>query len=270
MVGPTRAGKGVIARILSALVGPENVAGPTLSGLGNEFGLAPLIGKPLAIVSDARLGKNNDNVVVERLLSVSGEDTITVNIKYKEQWTGKLPSRFLIISNELPRLGDASGAIANRFAVLQLERSFLGKENHGLESELRKELSGILNWALTGLDRLTEQDRFTRPASTDDVITSLQDLASPVAAFVRDKCERGTGEIVEIDDMYSAWREWCEDNGHRPTTTQTFGRDLKSVVPELRVIRPRVDGGRVRQYAGVSLVKRSRESEITRTGETLQ
>jgi putative DNA primase/helicase len=42
MIGPTRGGKGIIARILSALIGPANVAGPTLSSLGGEFGLAPL------------------------------------------------------------------------------------------------------------------------------------------------------------------------------------------------------------------------------------
>ena len=55
MVGPTRGGKGAIARVLSALVGRQNVAGPTLNSLGGDFGLAPLIGKPLAIISDARL-----------------------------------------------------------------------------------------------------------------------------------------------------------------------------------------------------------------------
>ena len=59
MVGPTRGGKGAIARVLGALVGRENVAGPTLSSLGGDFGLAPLIGKPLAVISDARLNGRN-------------------------------------------------------------------------------------------------------------------------------------------------------------------------------------------------------------------
>jgi putative DNA primase/helicase len=104
-VGPTRGGKGVIARILTALIGRENVAGPTLNSLGGEFGLAPLIGKPLAVISDARFVGKDSNVVVERLLSISGEDTLTVNRKFRDQWTGKLPSRLHVISNELPRLG---------------------------------------------------------------------------------------------------------------------------------------------------------------------
>ena len=48
LIGPTRAGKGVIARVLKALVGRGNYAGPTLASLGTNFGLSPLIGKPLA------------------------------------------------------------------------------------------------------------------------------------------------------------------------------------------------------------------------------
>jgi putative DNA primase/helicase len=108
LVGPTRAGKGVTSRILAALVGDENVAGPTLSSLNGDFGLAPLLGKTLAVVSDARLNGKGAHTVVERLLSISGEDTLTVNRKYRDQWTGKLPCRLMLCSNELPQLGDAS------------------------------------------------------------------------------------------------------------------------------------------------------------------
>ena len=53
---PDPRGKGTIARILTALVGAGNAAGPTLASLGTNFGLSPLLGKPLAVVSDARLG----------------------------------------------------------------------------------------------------------------------------------------------------------------------------------------------------------------------
>ena len=119
MVGPTRGGKGAFARILTALVGSENVAGPTLSSLGGECGLQPLIGKPLAIVSDARFGGRDSTVVVERLLSISGEDTLTVNRKCRDQWTGKLPPRLHVISNGLPKLGTrrAGNRRQNRLAA---------------------------------------------------------------------------------------------------------------------------------------------------------
>ena len=152
LTGPTRGGKGVIARISARSSGPCSVAGPTLTSLQDDFGLAPLLGKTLAVVSDARLNGGRDgSKVVERLLSISGEDMISVNRKYREQVTTKIAARFMLCSNELPEFGDASGAIAGRMVPLMLTRSFLGVENLDLELGLLDELPGILNWALAGL-----------------------------------------------------------------------------------------------------------------------
>jgi putative DNA primase/helicase len=58
-----------------------------------------------------------------------------------------LTTRRHVISNELPRLGDASTAIVGRFIILILSRSWLGEENHQLEVQLCEELAGILNWS---------------------------------------------------------------------------------------------------------------------------
>jgi putative DNA primase/helicase len=261
MVGPTRGGKGVIARVLTALIGRQNVAGPTLNSLGGDFGLAPLIGKPLAIISDARFVGKNGNIVVERLLSISGEDTLTVNRKYRDQWTGKLPSRLHVISNELPKLGDASTAVVGRIVLLLLSRSWLGKEDHELERCLHRELPGILNWALAGLERLTvdNENRFTRLASSEEAIITMCDLASPVAAFVREKCEIGVDKEAEVDQLYAAYKGWCEDNEHPKASKHVFGRDLRAAVPSVRKARPaRPGSGEERRYvyAGLALQNR--------------
>jgi putative DNA primase/helicase len=257
MVGPARSGKGTIARVLAAMIGKGNVAGPTLASLGTNFGLAPLLGKPLAVVSDARLSGANVHQVVERLLSVSGEDMITVDRKYRDQWTGKLPTRFLILSNELPRFGDASGAIAHRFVVLVMKTSFLGKENTQLTEELLTELPGILCWALHGLDRISRQP-FTMPESSSEAILQLQDLVSPVAAFVRERCDRGRDYEIECKELYAAYRDWADDNGHHLATSQTFGRDLRAVMPELRIVRPH---NLPRRYGGLRIKQRTTHSD---------
>ena len=135
---------------------------------------------------------------MERLLSISGEDTLTVNRKYRDQWNGKLPSRLHVISNELPKLGDASTAIVGRIVLLLLSRSWLNREDRTLEPALLRELPGILNWALDGLMRLTivNENAFTRLPSGDEAIIEMRDLASPVAAFVREKCEVGHGKEI--------------------------------------------------------------------------
>ena len=54
LVGPTRSGKGTIGRVLGAMLGEDNVVGPTLDSMNGEFGQSQLIDKVLAIVGDAR------------------------------------------------------------------------------------------------------------------------------------------------------------------------------------------------------------------------
>jgi putative DNA primase/helicase len=81
-VGPKRSGKGTRARLLTRLVGAANVVAPTTSSLAGAFGLQPLIGKSLATVTDARFGGEHLSTVVERLLSISGEDAISIDRKF--------------------------------------------------------------------------------------------------------------------------------------------------------------------------------------------
>jgi putative DNA primase/helicase len=252
IIGPLRSGKGTIARILMALVGRGHVANPTLSSLGQEFGLAPLLGKSLAIIGDARLGRKTDTrAVIERLLSISGEDSLTVNRKFRDQTTVRLPTRFMLISNELPAFGDASGAIASRFIVTTLETSFLGRENIHLENELMAELPGILLWALEGLDRIDHQP-FTVPKASEEAVAALADLVSPMSAFVRDHCDQGPDYEIRIDTLYEGYRDWCRDSGMTPVTKPMFGRDLHAVLPRLRTIQPRSDNQK-RSYVGIQL-----------------
>jgi putative DNA primase/helicase len=271
MLGPIRSGKGTIARTLQKLMGgKDNVAGPTLAQLGTNFGLASLLGKPLAIISDARLGDTPSHVVVERLLSITGEDTLDVDRKFRDVCTGKLPTRLVILSNELPKFRDASAAIATRMLILRMTESFLNREDKELEQKLAPELGGILKWSLEGLERLNKNGRFTVPKSSDDAAVLMMDLASPMSAFVRQKCltdlarakdiakkhnidpttnkhwahELGIGlELGELwvsrDEAYAAWLKWAEANGHMRTAKSTFGRDLRSVVAKIKDRRKR-------------------------------
>lgn len=262
LVGPKRSGKGTIGRVLTGLLGAHNVAAPTLAGLSTNFGLSPLINSPLALISDARLsGRSNASVVVERLLSISGEDTITIDRKYLDPWTGRLPTRFVILTNELPRLSDSSGALASRFVILVLKVSFYGEEDPKLTSKLLGEAPGIFNWALDGLDRLRERGHFEQPASAREQLEVLEDLASPVAAFIRERCRVGDEHGVLVDDLFQAWKVWCVEQGDQSAGLKsTFGRNLRAAEPRVHKVRVRTgaddgddDADRVARYHGIGL-----------------
>jgi putative DNA primase/helicase len=247
IVGPKRAGKGTIARVLTALIGPANVAGPTLSSLADRFGLAPLVGKPVAVISDARFsGRSAEQaVVVERLLSISGEDTLTFDRKNREHITTRLPTRFTILTNELPRLTDASAALPSRLLVLQLTRSWYGEEDTGLAQRLLQERAGIFRWAVDGLRRLRTRGRFVQPTSGADAAKRLVELSSPVTAFVQERCELGPDKTVNKRTLFDAWRGWCNDASGPIPHDHPLGRQDSAV--GIECARPR---SRHRMHSG--------------------
>lgn len=257
LVGPKRSGKGTIGRVLTGLLGPHNVAAPTLQGLTTNFGLSPIVGRPLAIVSDARLSSRADSMIaVERLLSISGEDTLTIDRKYREPWTGRLNTRFLIMTNEIPRFSDSSGALASRFVLLTMSNSFYGREDPMLTDALLAEASGIFNWCLEGLDRLHERGYFTLPGTSRDALRQLEDLSSPIGAFVRDRCRVGPALEVGKDELYAGWRTWCEFEGRGKVSTKAvFLRDLRAALPEVGVARLREGNERHQVVTGLDLNK---------------
>ena len=170
-------------------------------------------------------------------------------------WTGKLKTRFLILTNELPRLTDASGALAGRFIILVLDQSFYGREDHGLSERLITELPGIMNWAIDGLDLLQKRGYFVPPASSRGSQAELEDLSSQTGAFVRDKCLLDPLRQIDSKTLYDEWCKWCTENGHEHVgTTQLFGRNLSSAASGVKLSNPlREAGGRIRYYKGITL-----------------
>jgi putative DNA primase/helicase len=252
--GPQRSGKGTISRVLRSVIGEQNVAGPTLSSLQTNFGLWPLLSKSLAVINDARLsGRSDLPVIIERLLSISGEDAQTVDRKNMEPITTKLSARIMIVSNDLPRLEDSSGALVGRMLLLRTTKSFYGQEDKSLTDRLIAERPGILHWAIQGWKRLRDRGHFVQPDSSTQLLEQMQELSSPIKAFIRDCCELLPHTEIECADLFKSWETWCEENGRHAGTSQIFGRDLRSAFPELNIHQRRVLTQRMRFYQGIRL-----------------
>jgi putative DNA primase/helicase len=256
LIGPKRSGKGTISRVIRGLVGPENVTCPTLASLGTNFGLWPLLGKTVAIIQDARLGGRTDAAAIaEKLLSISGEDAQTIDRKFLSPVTAKLYARFMLVTNELPKLADSSGALPGRMILLRMTQSWYGKEDTALTDRLFVELPAILLWAIAGWQRLRERGHFVQPDASMGMVDELADLSSPVGAFVRERCQVRPGCQIERSALFSAWQCWCQEQGRdHPGDAATFGRNLRAAVPSLGNSQPRAESGcRVRVYEGVCL-----------------
>ncbi|MCK6083841.1 hypothetical protein KZX32_10945 [Corynebacterium kefirresidentii] len=247
LVGPPGGGKGTLSRTIQQLVGIENVVSPSLTKLGSEFGLSDLIGKPLAVIEDARSDySHTSGTTVERLLSIIGEDAVSINRKNQSYWNGTLPTRFMLVANEVPRFPDASGAMIRRFVAVKLSKSVPEEErDEKLGVKLKAELPGIFNWALAGLKRLEQQHHFTEPETMADIQSMMSDLNSPVANFLDEEpTYRVTGnpsDYVELKAVHAAYKSWCEEVGRSNMNQQNLAQQLDSVSPDIEVKNTKPD-----------------------------
>jgi putative DNA primase/helicase len=217
------------------MAGKENVSSPTLIGLTNEHGLQGLYHKTVALVSDASISGGNADTVraVERLKSISGEDSQQINPKCKAYIdVDRLKVRFVIMSNELQKLTDPTGALAGRFIYLITTQSFFGKEDVRLEEKLLAEIPGIFNWAMDGLMRLLKRGYFQESAAGLDAKAMAEELGSPVIAFVREYCERGANRQTRGQELYDAYKRWCNEAGRSPMGRNRFYEEFQRAFPD--------------------------------------
>lgn len=244
IIGKPRSGKGTILKIIRAVLGEQNIATPTLSGLAEKWALESLVGKSAALVADARLSARSDETVItERLLSISGNDPQDIQRKYRGTLTGyRLNVRFTLFSNLLPRLQDVSSAFVTRCIFLHTPNSYLGREDVHLYERLEGELSGILNWCIAGRMMLKEARwRIEQPQTGLSLVHEMDSIISPAKIFLRDRCVVEQSVECKTAELFNLWIDWCNENDiANPGTIQTFSRKIKAVEPRIDTYQKRI------------------------------
>lgn len=214
LIGPPRAGKGVITRVLGKLVG--NVAATTLISLArDQFALAPLERAGLITLADMRGTPSQISACSGVLLEVIAGDPVSINVKNRPHRQAVLPGRIFACSNELPEFRDNSQALASWFIYAKLVEGHLGKEDPTLAARLLAELPGIAQWSLQGLQRLNEQGRFTTPGTMAELKEEALATTSPMLTFLEDTYEitGAVDDTLPVSEVLTAYRQWAEDTG---------------------------------------------------------
>lgn len=257
LVGPKRAGKGTLIGVAEALLG-DGAAATSLESFDprNSFGLANLVGKSLGVIGEARWGRDSQGRN-EMLLRWISADSVPVNVKYKPVETIVPEARLMIASNELPRFFDAGGALASRFVVVELQRSFYRSEDFNLRPRLLAELAGIANWAMAGLADLSEVGRLSETGRGREIEHELELASSPERQFLEELCELNREARTEKNELFAAYCDWCVSERVSSASKAVFFRKLNAAFPGMFTSHRGRDRDRTHFIQGVRLVKRS-------------
>ena len=153
-------GKSVFFEIVTAMFGRENVSNYSLQSLTEEKGFyrAKISNKLVNYASEIS-GKLEASLFKNM---VSGEP-VEACLKYGQPFTMTDYAKFIFNCNELPKDVEYTNAYFRRFLIIPFDVTIPENEqDKNLHAKIiEKELSGVFNWVLDGLNRLLEQKRFS-------------------------------------------------------------------------------------------------------------
>lgn len=267
--GPTDAGKSVLLDFALAFYGPENDARQTIQDLANRtWALAQLYGRPINIRADLGNAVIDNIGLVKELIA---GDSISAEKKFKDPFTFRPRTKFLFSANEAPRRSTEDDAFWSRWITLIFPRSVpkAHQDKHLIEKLTTPgELSGALNRALEGLERLEAQGGFSYAPSAAENQRLWDTYGSALQRFISACVEPcWDQEAAEPQsDIYRAYCQFAEQQNATIESKGRFTRELKKLGP-VAAAKRRIDGSQVWCYTGMRL----RDEEVgTREKKSVQ
>lgn len=253
-------GKSTLLKVLEELLGGENTSSVDLQNLAaSDFRKAELFNKYANIAADLPAEGLKDTGDFKKL---TGEDKVTAERKHEDPFQFYNHATLINAANELPEVNDNTDAFFRRWIIITFPFKFVDspEEEHekqkkpGLEEEITsdEELSGVLNWALEGLQRLFDNGEFSGSRSTQELRERYRKLESTVGAFASEELVGvdDKDEWVTKDHLYETYVSWCQDNSLESEYKGQFFKKLQKYVP-VHERRVSIDGRRQRVIAGV-------------------
>ena len=111
--------------------------------------------------------------------------------------------------------------------VVEIEPIPEGERDPEIKERIKEEGAGILNWALDGLARLKERDRFEVPSAVKGATVRWRETNDVPAMFVAERCKINQEKSERSTKLYTNYRLWCEENGHKPKSSTQIAEDWR-------------------------------------------
>lgn len=247
LYGAEGTGKSTLADVLRELIGEGDIASESVDQLSSRFGLASVV-RSRAIVSDDAVGGSSkvEAAVLKKL--VTGEP-MTADRKMQHVVSFRYYGPIMITANKLPEVKDATHALYGRCVVLTLDRQFTSEDAKrdllGYTSVMdmlrkKKEMPGILNWALKGLAKVVDNHKLPDVTEAIDAANTWREDNDPVYAFLREHCTYDPDVYnyqVPLAWAVSVYAETqMADRTYTPRRVKTLlGREAKNVIRGVQV-----------------------------------
>jgi len=209
LIGAPGAGKGTVVTMLEAMLGPQRCGTFELADLGNRFARARLLGKYIVCFNEDVIGRKDSGKILAALKRLTGNDSVSIEEKFQKGFDTKLFCRAVYSGNELPIFEDASRSLARRLNILKFSH-VPDKPDYSLKKRVVRESPGLAMWALQGLRRLLENQKFTRPKVSEEFLQDSDKLSNPLGATFEDCLKFESDGFTSKVVLYQLYSAICE------------------------------------------------------------
>ena len=262
-VSDPRLGKGVIIGSIRETVGPLKCASTTIQAMSGRFALENWINKTVAELVEGRIGKNFDaQIVMTKLLGISGRDPMPVEAKHIKEETIQLRTRILASTNEILALSDSSGAFASRLIVVVLQnwrRNPIagGTEDINLKAEVAYNRPAIFNYYRKGYLNLIAEGQFRQPKAGLEALREIRYANDLMLEFADTQLIFEKGASVLRRDLQNACEQWCQWRRRTYPGPSWIGRRLRGLGRGIEDDEDQTKGEYDRYYLNVRIRTRA-------------
>jgi putative DNA primase/helicase len=220
-------GKSVLFEIIKALFGKQNFSSFSLADLMSENNRALIANKLLNYASEINALTTKDTF--KNLVSI---EPIQARLKYCNSFEMENYAKLCFNCNELPRDIDKHHAYFRRLLIIPFNVQIPeAKQDKELAKKIiEKELAGVFNWILEGLERLIKNKRFTESVTVTKEIESYQNDSDSVALFLKEfNFAHHPTKSILLKDIFNLYREFCSSDGYNWLNKQNFSRRLRNL-----------------------------------------
>lgn len=220
-------GKSVLYRVINELLGKENISSLSIPQLTDkqkgEYYTVNLQNKLLNYCSDTK-GAFDDTGVFKQLVSgekVTGRHPAGRPIEFINN------AKFIFNVNVLPSTPENVYGFFRRFEIIDFSVTIEEqKKDRQLPTKIiEKELSGVFNWILEGLERLLHNKKLTDCKANNDALERYKIKSNNVLEFLSDEGYEVCSNIEQgtvFNDLFQSYQSWISENGGHPLKKSNF------------------------------------------------
>ena len=220
-------GKSVFFEIVNELLGSENICCYSLQSLTEKESYRANLSNKLLNYSSEINGKLQTGMFKQL---VSGEP-IEAKALYSQPFIMTNYAKLIFNCNELPKDVEQSLAFFRRFLIIPFDVTIPENEQDKELSKkiIEKELSGVFNWLLEGLNRLLKQKKFTESEAVNKQLESYKLQSDSVLMFIDDENYiKASNDLIALKQLFAEYRIYCNDNGYHSCSNKTFSERLRT------------------------------------------